>query len=175
MTAMEPTNMNSLESGSVISIARKLQTALIGRCSASDLENARLLTSQLLTLAMRHDLSREDQVVRKALGLRQLRGGKILMLLVNNAGSFCSSGDIARALGTVSQGTIKVYMCELRYALAGVGLPPMIQTEWRKGYWISKPDAAYFSTWLSERIEAEGASIADVAASQTGLQSVHVG
>jgi hypothetical protein len=127
-----------------------LRSTLIGSCTATDLENARKLAAKLVTEAMRQDLDREALAVRQALKLRHLRSGKILMLLINRAGTLCSASDISKALETVSSGTIKVYMSELRNALARVGLTSLIQTEWRKGYWISREDADEFCAWLDD-------------------------
>lgn len=80
--------------------------------------------------------------------MRQLRSGKILTFLISRAGLLCSAKDIADALGSVSSGTVKVYMSELRAALSRAGMPDIVHTEWREGYWISPQDAGRLQSWL---------------------------
>lgn len=119
---------------------RRLHLALDPHNPASDIHHARSIVDSLIDLT--HG-SADIPVYEHTDLYRSGRKHLILQALLRNAGTACSKRELADIchVGTNSTRVIKVYVCQIRAALAEQGLAEAIETVWGVGYMIHPPEA----------------------------------
>lgn len=118
---------------------RRLHLALDPHNPAPDIHHARAIVDSLIGLTHAPDIPVYEPAEVYRSGRRHL----ILQALLRSAGKVCSKRELADLchVSTNSTRVIKVYVCQIRAALAAHGLGEAIETIWGVGYMIRPSDA----------------------------------
>lgn len=134
---------------------QRLHVALDPHNPAADIHHARTIVDSLIDLTQEGAALANEPAEVAWVGRKQL----ILQALVRNAGKICSKRELADLCHVSAKSTrvIKVYICQIRAALAPHGLADAIETVWGVGYLIQPSDARKIRSLIRQQTAAASA------------------